>query len=118
MPFCPDCRYEYRPGISKCPDCGIKLVDKLPEEPVETRSVESGEKINFVPLKDLPSRLYAEMLKEALKKEGIVSMIKGDEGIAFRTTTSHIPVSKITIWVPKKDLEKAGEIADQMLDHI
>jgi hypothetical protein len=118
MPFCPDCRYEYEPGISKCPDCGTKLVEKLPEEPTPTGTNDSGEEINFVPLKDFPSRLYAEMLKEALKNEGIISMIKGDEGIAFRTTTSHIPVSKITILVPQKDIERAGEIADQMLDHI
>jgi hypothetical protein len=118
MPFCPDCRFEYEPDISKCPDCGSKLVEKLPEEPAQTTTKESGEEINFVPLKNLPSRLYAEMLKEALKSEGIVSMIKGDEGIAFRTTTSHIPVSKITVWVPQKDVEKAREIADQMLDHI
>lgn len=118
MPFCPDCCYEYERGISKCPDCGSKLVEKLPEEMFETRAMESREEINFVPLKNLPSRLYAEMLKEVLKSKEIISMIKGDEGIAFRTTTSHIPVSKITVWVPQKDFKRAREIADQMLDHI
>lgn len=111
MPFCPNCRYEYKPEVWKCPECGARLVDKLPvEKPPESP--------NFVPLRNLPSRMYAQMLQEALKNEGIASMIKGDEGIPLRTTTIHIPVSKITIWVPEKDLEKAEEIADQMLDHI
>ena len=34
MPFCPKCRYEYRPEIKVCPDCGEKLVAELPPEPV------------------------------------------------------------------------------------
>jgi uncharacterized Zn finger protein (UPF0148 family) len=111
MPYCPNCRFEYKEGIKKCPDCGTRLVDQLPEE-------KPPEGPNFVPLRNLPSRMYAQMLQEALKNEGIASMIKGDEGIPLRTTTIHIPVSKITIWVPEKDVEKAEEIADQMLDHI
>lgn len=31
--FCPKCRYEYIPGVYTCSDCGIDLVEKLPEEP-------------------------------------------------------------------------------------
>jgi len=111
MPYCPQCRFEYKKGMKKCPDCGDRLVDKLPEE-------KSPESPNFVPLRNLPSRMYAQMLKEALENEGIASMIKGDEGIPLRTTTIHIPVSEITVWVPEKDLKRAEEIADQMMDHI
>ncbi len=67
MPFCPNCKYEYNKDIKECPDCGAPLIDKLPEE--------SFEDSEYVPLRSLPSRLYAEMLAEALKKEGIPSMI-------------------------------------------
>jgi hypothetical protein len=28
--FCPECRVEYRSGISTCADCGVHLVDRLP----------------------------------------------------------------------------------------
>jgi hypothetical protein len=28
--FCPQCRYEYRPEVTKCPDCDIWLVRELP----------------------------------------------------------------------------------------
>jgi hypothetical protein len=117
MPFCPSCRYEYKPGVWECPDCGARLVEKLPEEPEKTEP-EEWPNPDFVPLRNLPSRLYAEMLREALQAVGIISMIKGDEGLAFRTTTTHIPVSNVTVWVPRKDVEKAQQVADQMLDHI
>ena len=111
MPYCPNCRFEYKKGVNRCPEWGADIVNELPEE-------KPPQKPNFVPLRNLPSRMYAQMLQEALKNEGIPSMIKGDEGIPLRTTTAHIPVSKIILCVPEKDLEKAEEIADQMFDHI
>lgn len=33
MRFCPECRSEYRPGFDRCGDCGIPLVESLPEPP-------------------------------------------------------------------------------------
>jgi hypothetical protein len=111
MPYCPNCRFEYKEGLSKCPDCGADLVDQLPEE-------EPLENPNFVPLRNLPSRMYAQMLQEALKSEGIPSMIKSDDiAITFPSqgTTSAVPV---IILVPEKHAKRADEIADQMLDHI
>ena len=110
MPYCPKCRYEYEEGVKECPDCGATLVEKLTDE--------SPEDLKYTPLRSLPSRLYAEMLQEALKKEGIPSIIKGDDvGIMLGSygTTSLV---EITIWVPEEDVERAEEIADQMLDHI
>jgi uncharacterized Zn finger protein (UPF0148 family) len=111
MPYCPKCGFEYEPGIEKCPDCGTNLVDKLPEE-------KSPENAEYVPIRTLPSRLYAEMVQEALKKEGIPSLIKSDDiAITFPSygTTSAVPVA---LWVPKDKVERSQEIADQMLDHI
>jgi hypothetical protein len=110
MSYCPKCKYEYKEDIKECPDCGVPLVDKLPDE-----SLEDSE---YVPLRSLPSRLYAEMLQEALKKEGISSIIKGDDvGIMLGSYSTTSPV-KVTIWVLEADVDKSEEIADQMLDHI
>ena len=111
MPYCPKCRLEYKEGVRDCPDCGATLVDKLEEK-------ESPPDVNYVPLRTLPSRLYAEMLQHALKKEGIPSIIKSDDiAITFGSygTTAAVPV---TIWVPKEDLKRCEEMANDMLDHI
>ncbi len=32
MPYCPECRGEYREGYSFCKECGVDLVEELPEE--------------------------------------------------------------------------------------
>lgn len=32
MPWCPKCKNEYIEGIKTCVDCGVELVDELPEE--------------------------------------------------------------------------------------
>lgn len=32
MPWCPHCKTEYQPGITRCADCGASLVPDLPEE--------------------------------------------------------------------------------------
>ena len=119
MPFCPKCRYEYILGIGECPDCGARLLEKLDEEELEEEESTEGiaeesnqgkkeestqstkepliKSLNFVPLRSLPSHSHAQMFREALDEEWIPSLLKGS-----------------TIWVPKEDLEKAQEIADQM----
>lgn len=33
MPFCPECRMEYRDGFTRCADCDRDLVESLPELP-------------------------------------------------------------------------------------
>ncbi len=118
MPYCPKCKTEYNPGIEKCSDCDLRLVDELPEEPSEEPPEETVEEVEYKLLRNLPSRLYAEMLKESLLNSGIVSIVKGEDiGIMLGSysTTSLVEVS---LWVPKKDWEKANQIADEMLDHI
>ena len=30
--FCPECKDEFRPGFTHCADCGVDLVEKLPDE--------------------------------------------------------------------------------------
>ena len=32
MPWCPECKEEYREGVTNCAECGCELVDTLPED--------------------------------------------------------------------------------------
>ena len=114
MPFCPECRYEYVPGIVKCPDCDVKLVAKLPEE----KSGDPSEK-EYVELYPLPGQIYAEMVKEALDKQGIQCILIPDmisSGLLAKGAT--ISGNQVRIRVFKKDRNKAEEILHTMMDHI
>jgi len=120
MPFCPKCRYEYINGIGDCPDCGVRLVEKLKEEESKEESIkgeegEANQETDFVPLRHYNSRFSIETLQEALEKEGITAIVINREDI-IKVIDIRFPVSKLIIWVPDKDFEKAQEIADHAFD--
>ena len=74
--------------------------------------------IRYIPFRSFPSRLYAEMLQNALQKEGIPSLIKSDDiGIMLGSYSTISPV-EVMVWVPDEDFEKSEKIADEMLNHI
>jgi hypothetical protein len=109
MQFCPDCKFEYVEEIEVCPDCGIRLVGEVPE------ASETLNPISYVFLRDLPSRLYAEMLKGALEKEGIPCFIKGDDiGIMLGSYSTTSPV-RVSLWVDRNRLFDAQRIAQEIL---
>lgn len=103
MPYCPKCRYEFKEGIKKCPDCETELVEELGEE-LEHK---------FVLIESLESDLTADMVREALEREGIPSIIKSDffhEG--FLAEPGNLPGSFSAIFVPDDQVEDAREIID------
>ena len=112
--FCPSCKYEYNPGVKMCPDCGKKLVEKLPDE----KNNKYFKKIKFVPLPSLPGRVYADMVKDTLDTNGIPCYIRSQgigDAYQFPATT---PMGGTRIYVPEDRIEEAIEIQQQMLDHI
>lgn len=109
MGFCPECRYEFKDHIKKCPDCEVKLVEELPSEH------ESEEKLVLV--KSLDSDVMADMIKEALMEEGIPSIIKSDffhEG--FLTEPTSFPGSHSAVFVPEHQAEAAEVIIDNITE--
>jgi len=112
MPFCPNCKFEYKPEVKFCPDCGEALVAEL------TSQEETEEPINYVQLRRVPSRLYAEMLQEALKKQSIPCLIQAEDAGLMLGTLGTATTLKVVIWVPQKLKAKAEEIAFQILGEI
>src|SRR4051794_28513267 len=73
MPYCPDCRYEYRAGIPECPDCNTRLVEALPSNghrPLRLVEVHRGRSPEV------------RILEEALRQEGIPSLVRPIEPLA------------------------------------
>ena len=69
MPFCPNCKYEYRPDIDKCPDCGERLVEELPVVPPDPGEEE------LVPIARFLSEIEAEAACATLRTLGIDCML-------------------------------------------
>lgn len=114
MPFCPNCRFEYLPGIKTCPDCGEDLVDELPDMRSEL------EDIKWVALEPLPGVVYAKMVAEVLDQRQIPNYIQslfGSGGLGM-ITGAGFAGSSARIYVPEDRLEEATEIRDQMMKDV
>jgi hypothetical protein len=40
--FCPQCRAEYVPGVTRCVDCGVALVEALPDPEPRRHEADEG----------------------------------------------------------------------------
>jgi len=114
MPFCPNCGYEYKDSVQTCPDCGTKLVDKLPDF-----NPSDEEDVHWVALHALPNLIYAEMVKEVLEEKKIPYYIKSDfiSG-AYGVKGISAVGQQALIFVPEKYYKQSKEILHQMFDHI
>lgn len=71
--FCPRCKAEYREGFTRCSDCGVDLVEKLPEE---NYSIDPD--VQFVEVLRTLNLVDIAFIKSELDSEGIHYFIKGD----------------------------------------
>jgi len=72
--------------------------------------------IEYIFLKDVPSRLYGEMLVEALTRANIPAIIKSDDiGIVLGSFGTSSPV-KVEVWADRALLQEAKEIAEAILN--
>lgn len=75
MPICPKCRYEYKPDVLICPDCGEKLLESLADIEIEKSPDDK-----WIPLVRLTSSHLAEMLREALDAKDIPAVLSSETG--------------------------------------
>ena len=116
MSFCPECRYEYKSEVIRCPECDVDLISELPE--VTDGNLPPKEYKDWVHLARLNSQPYAEMLLEALHDKNIPSVIlsgSGHFGITGQLgASSYRPIGGgYSLMVPNefvKDADKEAKI--------
>ncbi|MCL5035169.1 MAG: DUF2007 domain-containing protein [Bacteroidetes bacterium] len=99
--FCPQCKTEYRPGFTRCADCGVDLVDRLPEEPVEEveRITGSSQLVQVLRTKDRSDVLSIQMV---LDSAGIEYLLQGELMTSFR--------DPVVLLVREEDFERVREL--------
>lgn len=110
--ICPNCGRAFSKNNKICPVCEIELVKSSAD-----KSVSQSER--WLPLRDLPGNIYAEMVKEVLDNKGIPCIIQSDATSAvlgIRTASS--PGATAQIFVPQKYHETCKQIMLDMMDHI
>jgi hypothetical protein len=110
MPYCPNCRYEYREGVEKCLDCNMKLVDQLPPKP-DAGTIDE----EFVPIFSARDNEEAEVVKGVLKDAGI-EVIEQAEPSDWRLPGVYgIPGGPEFLTVPASRAEEARRVIDEAL---
>ncbi|MCP4632045.1 MAG: hypothetical protein GY855_03890 [candidate division Zixibacteria bacterium] len=117
MPYCPNCRYEYKIGVRICPDCDEELVDFLPEEN-ELEKLETYH--DWIQVARFTSPQIAEMLIEVLRANDIPSTLISGAGHFGQTGqmgfSSFVSAgSGYSLMIPREFVEQADKEATQVL---
>ena len=120
MPFCPKCRYEYKPEISVCPDCNEYLLSSLPEKNEEISEIDNMGYDNWVRIGRLTSQAYANMINEGLHSKNIPVIILSGTGHFGQTgqmgTSSFRPIDGgFSVMVPEEFTVDANYEAEIIL---
>jgi hypothetical protein len=109
--FCPNCRAEYRPGFTKCADCGVDLVATLSAEP---RAADAN-----VPRNSDGMELLWSGVSEALTNQ--IDAALEEANISHKITDRefgllpNLEQSADFVWVDSRDQASARAILEKVL---
>jgi hypothetical protein len=108
MPFCPKCRYEYRSGMEKCPDCDVSLQDHLPNPLPDSSNEQIDE---MVPCWQSENAIEADTVRSMLDGNGIPCLIQESPRPIYLVDmmVTNYPRT-YTILVNESRLAEAGQI--------
>jgi hypothetical protein len=110
MPFCPNCRTEYRPGFVKCSDCGQPLTDKLPDNPADVTPEDY-----LVSAFDPPDPLIGHSLAALLEENGIRCILKSEQIPAYADVAMMLRPRWGRLMVMEGDLARAENLIKEYL---
>lgn len=102
--FCPQCKSEYIPSITRCPICNVDLIAELPVEPKQ-----KPEYVDFEEILQTANDADITILKSILDSEDITYYFLGEE-----FNRMYPPVEPVRLMVKKEDAEKARELLSDL----
>lgn len=109
MPFCPACQAEYAPGVERCHDCEIDLVESL-EAPPEAEAQEPG---TLVTIATFEAPLKASLLASRLETSGIQCFIADAETVGmYQLLTS--AVGGVKVQIREQDAPRAAYVIREL----
>jgi hypothetical protein len=117
--ICPACKSEFVEGVSVCSDCGIPLVDRLPDpgsensEPVKTGQAEETDYV--LVYRPINSQEVA-LIRMILEREGIPFFIK-NEPLHRAVIFSIQGPGEIQLFVPEKYAVETAGLLRSELEH-
>ncbi len=119
MPWCPNCKEEYREGFFKCSDCGATLVDKLPQADSiqsdnnsDQRETDSNILIEPCLLLSVSDGIQAKLIEGLLQNSNIPFYTKDRECGGYLKIYMGFSVFGTDIYVDKNSYDKAKELMD------
>ena len=108
--YCPSCRAEFIDSITICSDCNITLVKNIALN-------EPKENINWVKVKELPGKVFGEMMGEVLDSEDIPYFLKSDwSASAYNIAPAGLAGSYVQIYVPEEFCDEANNLLAELMD--
>ena len=104
--FCPQCKAEYRPGFTRCSECNVVLVFRLPDD-VEDEFDTTAE---LVVIRSYGNKLDIDIARSVLEAAGIKSMIRQGEYAARALGMNSIYGFDLVVLA--QDVEDANEVLD------
>ena len=108
--YCPSCHDEFIDSITICSDCNITLVENIAlNEPLEN--------INWVMVKELPGKVFGEMMGEVLNSAEIPYFLKSDwSASAYNVAPTGLVGSYVQVYVPENFHDKANKLLTDLMD--
>jgi hypothetical protein len=111
--ICPECRAEYRPGITRCADCGVALVATVPPEDHEAPEL--------VPVHEVHDPADMLAIESALDGAGIPFELDDESAVPGASLAGLDPAGRVAVvLVPRYRAEEArlllGGFADDDAD--
>ncbi len=112
--FCPQCKTEYREGITHCPECDVDLISSLFREARGDFSLDDGGQSAVVVWQGTDP-LLADWILDLLETRGV-------EAYSDRLLTNEMPIpfgrDSYGIWVRRKDQARTRKLIRALLEGV